>query len=137
MTGSLRRLALLHLVVNGLLLWLVYYWLGVGESRASTLAWSGFVALLIVELSCWAYGAAFVFFRNGPPSSFGGLAEPALRNMIPLAIAAALAGILYWLLARWADYSAQPAFQIASYLTLKFRTPVRPASVLRVFNAVL
>jgi hypothetical protein len=129
-------MTLVHLVANGLLLWLVYYWLGVGESRASTLAWSAFVALLIVGLICCAYGAALVFFQEETRSSLAAW-RTALRNLLPLAIAAALVGTVYWLLARWADYSGQPAFQIASYLTLKFRTPVRPASVLRIFNGVL
>jgi hypothetical protein len=135
-TRSLRLMTLLHLVANGLLLWLVYYWLGVGESRASTLAWSAFVALLIVGSICCAYGAALVFFQEQTRSSWAAW-RTALRNLLPLAMAVALIGALYWLLARWADYSVQPAFQIASYLTLKFRTPVRPASVLRIFNAVL
>jgi hypothetical protein len=45
--------------------------------------------------------------------------------------------LLYWVLAKWAAYSANPAFRIASWLTLKLRTPVRPASVGRVFNGAL
>ncbi len=130
---SLRRMTLLHLVANALLLWLGYYWLGVGESRASTLAWSACVAVLIVGLGCCSYGAALVYFQKPRQPAW----RTALRNLLPLAIAVIVVATIYWLLARWADYSTKPAFQIASYLTLKFRTPVRPASVLRVFNAVL
>lgn len=135
--GSLQLMTLLHLVANALLLWLGYYWLGVGESRASMLAWSACVAVLIVGLGCWAYGAALVYFQEQEKRRTITAWRTALRNLLPLAIAAIMVGMIYWLLARWADYSTKPAFQIASYLTLKFRTPVRPTSVAGVFNVLL
>lgn len=57
--------------------------------------------------------------------------------MLPL-IAAGLALVLvYVLLSRWETYSAQPAFRIASWLTLTLRKPVKPASVGAVFGFVL
>src|SRR5438552_2499740 len=43
-----RQLAVIHLVGNGLLLWLGYYWLGIGESRASALIWSAAVLVAVV-----------------------------------------------------------------------------------------
>jgi hypothetical protein len=130
-------MALLHLVANGLLLGLGYYWLGVGESRASMLTWSLCIAVLIVGLGCWAYGAALVYFQGQEKCRAITAWRIALRNLLPLAIAAVIAVVLYWFLTLLADYSAKPAFQIASYLTLRFRTPFRPSSVARVFNVVL
>jgi hypothetical protein len=44
---------------------------------------------------------------------------------------------IYSFLAWWAGYSVTPASKLASWLTLKFRKPVRPATVLRYFNALL
>lgn len=134
---SLRWLTVLHLAANGLLLWLGYYWLGVGESRASMLAWSACVAVLIVVLGCAAYGAALVYFQE--PGNLRAITawRVALGNLLPLALAAMIVALIYWLLNRWEDYSSQPAFQIASYLTLRFRRPVRPASVALVFNVAL
>lgn len=134
---SLRLMTLLHLVANGLLLWLGYYWLGVGESRASMLAWSASLAVFIVGLGCWAYGAALVYFQEQEKRRTIAAWRTALSNLLPLAIAAIIVGVIYWLLALWADYSTNPAFRIASYLTITFRTPVRPTSVARVFNVVL
>ncbi len=61
----------------------------------------------------------------------------ALRNLLPLAIAAVAVIVVYYLLDRWADYSSKPASTLASYLTLKFRKPVKPSSVLRAFNVAL
>jgi hypothetical protein len=44
---------------------------------------------------------------------------------------------VYWVLSQWSDYSSKPAFKIASFLTMTFRKPVKPATVLNVFKAVL
>jgi hypothetical protein len=63
----MRPLILLHLIGNALLLWLGYYWLGLGEARASAVAWSAAVALLIVAGACWLHGAAFA--RGFAPAS--------------------------------------------------------------------
>jgi hypothetical protein len=63
--------------------------------------------------------------------------KTALRNLPPLvALALAAAGI-YLLLQLWQNYSSKPAFTIASYLTLKLRRPVRPASILLISNVIL
>jgi hypothetical protein len=135
-TRSFSRLALLHVVANAILLSLGYYWLGVGESRALTVAWSACLAIVIAILTCCCYGAALVYFQAGDRET--SLAwRTALRNIIPLVSVAAMAGAIYWLLHRWSDYSGTPAFSIASFLTLKLRTPIKPPSVQRIFNVAL
>lgn len=130
-----RPLVLAHLAGNAILLWSAYYWLGIGESRAATLLWSALVALAIVGLTCWLHGSAFVYFSQPEPRLkrvFAGT----LRRLLPLAAAALLVLTVYWLVAFWAGTMGKPAFQIASYLTLKLRVPVNPPSVLRIFNAM-
>jgi hypothetical protein len=134
---ALRTLAILHLVVNALLLWLGYSWLGIGETRAATLIWSFLVALLIASLACWTYGAAFAFFRIEDRPGVWRAWRTALRNLAPLGLAMLCLAVIYVLLQRWADYSPDPAARVASYLTLHLRKPVRPASVLRIFSAGL
>jgi hypothetical protein len=137
MIRALRWPVSTHVLVNAALLGLGYYWLGLGEGRARALAWSAFVALIIVCLACWAYGAALVYFRPESGSDAFAAWRAALRNLVPLAIAVVVVAVIYFYLARWAEYSSSPAAQLASYLTLKLRRPVRPASVLRWFNALL
>jgi hypothetical protein len=139
MTRSTRILAAVHLVANALLLWLGYYWLGIGESRTTSLLWSAVVALVLVSLSCWLHGATFAYFAGQPvgqvtdlPTAF----RSALRNLLAILTALLLVLLLYFLLSRWSDHSTQPAFNISSWLTLKFRKPVRPNSVFRFFRAV-
>jgi hypothetical protein len=114
---SLRLMALVHVVTNAVLLWLGYYWLGVGESRTSL--------------------PAMVYFQAEEKRETRAAWRTAWQNVLPLAAAAIVVAAIYWLLALWADYSSKPAFAMASFLTLKFRTPVRPASIARVFNVAL
>jgi hypothetical protein len=129
MKPGLQRLCLVHLVGNALLLWLGYGWLGVGEATLGSLAWSVLLAVAVVGLALWLHGSALAYFRTGA------FLNP--RNLPALLVVAAVALGIYVLLARWADYSAKPAFQIASYLTLKLRKPLKPATVLAIFNGVL
>jgi len=131
---TIRPIALLHLPANAALLWLGYYWLGVGESRTAMLLWSGFLALLLLALACWLHSAAFVYFRGAALSE---ALRSALRDLLPAVVAAVAILVLYALLERWAGYSRTPAFQIASYLTHKLHKPVKPAAVERVFDAAL
>ena len=122
------KIAAAHLTIDAVLLWLAYYWLGTGEGSVLTLVWSFLVAAVIVLATVCLQGATFAYFAG---------VKPAVRRLAPLLAVAAAAGAVYFLLSLWAGYSAQPAFRIASYLTLKLRKPIRPAAVLRVFNVVL
>jgi hypothetical protein len=135
MTRSTRILAAVHLGANALLLWLGYYWLGIGESRTTSLVWSAVVALVLVWLSCWMHGGTFAYFA-GQGSDLPGAFRTALRNLVAILAALLIILLLYFLLSRWSDYSTQPAFNISSWLTLKIRKPVRPNAVVRIFAAV-
>jgi hypothetical protein len=134
---ALRGLALVHVLANVVVLWLGYYWLGIGETRAATLVWSGLIAVVVAGLGCWTYGASLAFFDGEANRRVSAAWKSALRNLLPLAVAAAIVCAIYYLLSIWDDYSSHPASQVASYLTLKLRKPVRPSSVLRVFRVVL
>jgi hypothetical protein len=118
---------------NALLLWLGYYWLGLGESRAGALLGSTLVAVAILCLACCFYGASFAYFagRRIAPA-FG----TALRRLAPLVAAAVAVLVIYGLLARLADAMDEPGFRLASWLTLRLRKPVKPATVQGVFHAV-
>jgi hypothetical protein len=132
MTRTIRTLVPFHLGGNALLLLLGYYWLGIPESRAATLVWSIFVALVLLCGACWLHGASFAFFREGTPAF-----RRTLRMLFPIVIAALAVLALYALLSAWADYSERPAASFASWLTSKFRKPVKPAAILRTFNLAL
>ena len=110
---SLAPLAAIHLAGNALLLWLGYYWLGLGETRAATLLWSALVALLLLSLASWLHGATFAYFAADPRRLTAAF-RTSLRRLGPLVAAAIVVLAIYLLLAAWAAYSPRPAFKIAS-----------------------
>lgn len=131
------RLTLAHFLVNAVILGAGYYWLGIGESRALTLAWNGLLAVLLAVAISVTYGAALVFFGMGDFKQTKLAWTTSAKNLLPLFSALIAIGVLYWLLAMWREYSSHPAFNVASLLTLALRKPVPPESIERVFDAVL
>ena len=137
MRTSLAKLALTHALANALLLWLGYYWLGLGEGRAAALSWSALVALALVCLGSWCYGAAFLYFDPATRASVLGAWRTALRHLFPLAVAAVFLVVLYFALDSLPASRDSWAAKTASWFTLKLRKPVRPAAVLRAFEIAL
>ena len=122
----------LHLIANALLLWLGYYWLGIGEPSIPQLAWSAVIAAVLIGAALVIHGAAHV----EAPGVRDAL-RTAAKHLAPLFAVALAALVIYGMLGWWQGYSGGPAFKLASWLTLKTRKPVKPESVLRVFNFFL
>lgn len=95
------------------------------------LAWSALVALAVVCGTLCLHGAANV--RGGIGESL----RTAARHLFPLLVWALIAGVIYFALSRWQEYSAKPAFNAASWLTLKLRKPVKPQTAQMLFDGVL
>src|ERR1035438_8354405 len=135
MSAASRKFFVLNLVADALLLWLGYLWLGVAESTRALLLFSALSALGILALACWFHGATLVFFRkgDGPEVGIKDAFRTALRHLPVLLVAAILILALYGLLAWAAAATGQPAFRLASWLTLKLRTAVKPTTVARIF----
>jgi hypothetical protein len=137
MSRTARMFCALQLVANALLLWLAYEWLAMSESTTVRLVWSGAAALAIVAVASLLHGATFASFREGAAPGVGASFRTALRHLLPLLLMVIAAIAIYMFLAWWSGYSVTPAAKLASWLTLKFRKPVRPATVMRYFNAIL
>ena len=135
MSAASRKFFVLHLVADAMLLWLGYLWLGVAESTRTLLLLSTLSALGILALACWFHGATLVFFRkgDGPQIGIKDAFRTALRHLPALVVAAILVLVIYGLLAWAGAASGQPAFRLASWLTLRLRTAVRPTTVARIF----
>ena len=135
MSAASRKFFVLHLVADALLLWLGYLWLGVAESTRALLLFSALSALGILALACWFHGATLVFFRksDGPEVGIKDAFRIALGHLPMLVAAAILVLVLYGLLAWAAAASGQPAFRLASWLTLELRSAVKPTTVARIF----
>jgi hypothetical protein len=135
MRRSIIHLFVLHFVANALLLWLGYYWLGLGESNGMRLAWSGAVVALLICTGAWLHGAALVYFDM--QSSLGTATKTALRNVIPLLMIALSVMVIYELLLWVQTYVAHWGFVAGSFLTMKLRKPVRPGTMVQAMNALL
>jgi len=135
MIRGARNLILVHLVANGLLLWLAYKWLSLDESSGARLLWSVLDVLAILALTCWLYGATIVYFRTGLErinESF----RAALGHVPALLLFAVVVLTLYGLITLWSIASDQPPFNVASWLTMKLRKPVKPETIASIYHAV-
>ena len=129
----LRSLGLIHIAGNAILLWLGYYWLGIGESKTSILLWNFVLGLFTLALFCWLHGAGFAFFR-GPTGNTPLAFRSSLRNLVPILTVSIVTVVIYFLVDRAQDWSSGPAFSLASWLTLHLRKPFKPASMIRAFG---
>ncbi len=135
MSRATVSLCFLHLIGNALLLWLGYYWLGIGESDAAHLLWSALIILIFICSGLWLHGTGLALF--GEWRSIRTARRTTLRNLLPLFVLCAAAVIIYGLLAYWHDAFGHKAFVIGSYATMKLRKPVAPSGVLRAFHVVI
>jgi hypothetical protein len=132
---SLRNVLAVQFAGNAVLLWLGYYWLGVGESRAAVLAWSALTAFAIVCLACWLHGSAFAFFAQ-PKAGLRASAGIALRRLPALIVLAIVVAGVYLLVDRLTDPSRTAALRVASYLTMTLRRPVKPSWIAQAFGVL-
>lgn len=95
---------------------------------------SGAATLAIVAAASCLHGATFTSFRGGGKISVGEAFRTTLHHLLPLSLMCWPPSRIYAFLAWWAGYSVTPAARLASWLTLRL---VRPATVMRYFNAVL
>jgi hypothetical protein len=128
----MRQLAAIQLVGNAAALYLGYYWLSIGEARVGLLAWSFTIALLTTLLFLWMHGAGLAYGRDPHGSPY----RAALRNLPGLLVAVLVVLIVYIALGKLQDLCGNPAFRLASWLTLKLRKPIKPTAVLRIAAAV-
>jgi hypothetical protein len=137
MSRTTRIFCVLQLAGNALLLWLAYLWLAMAESTTLRLALSTAAALAILAAAAWLHGATFASFRRGAEPGAGPSFRTVLRHLLPLVLMVLAAIAIYVFLAWWSSYSVTPAATLASWLTLKFRKPVKPATAMRCFDVVL
>jgi hypothetical protein len=127
----MKQLVAVQFAGNAAALMLGYYWLSIGEARIGLLAWSFTVALFAAALFLWIHGAGLAYGLNSATPF-----RAALRRLPLLLVVAIVVLLVYIALAKLEEASADPAFRFASWLTLKFRKPVKPATVTRIVGAI-
>lgn len=131
------HLLIAHLIANAILLYDAYLWLGISDSRNVTIAASAIAALLLLAATAITYGATLAFFTLEKDRGVSQAWKTAIRHALPLTTATLAIAAIYWLLSLWPDYSTTPAFTIASFLTMIVRKPIAPATINKIFDAIL
>ena len=134
MTRSRFLLCAVHLLGNGSLLLLGYYWLGMGEADGLELVRSALLILALALAAIWLHGTALVMFRREETLSFRTAAVRSLRHLLPLFILSIVVFFVYMALWHFNDSFGHQAFNIGSYSTMKLRRPVAPNNVLKAFH---
>jgi hypothetical protein len=86
-----------HFLGNALLLALGYYWLGLGEARATDVLWSVVVALILTAGAAWLYSASLA----GPRAALVHLPFTILVAAIAFAAYIEMPAGKWWWIARW------------------------------------
>jgi hypothetical protein len=136
MTGRLTRLIAVHLIGNAALLGLAYYWLGVGESNAANLTLSFALILIALFGAAWLHGTSLAYFRDPEAGRLRAIPRNPGGRWLPLVLLAIVAIVIYCAAEYWNPVSADRINHTASYLTLTFQKPVRPATIESMFNKI-
>lgn len=126
--------ALIYFCGTALLLWLVYRWLGLDESDGFHLIGSFALAAAIILGFAWLNGFALAKFSG---LSLRRAAGRGLITILPFALLSILALAIYGTLAWVQSKYSQPAFVVASFLTLHLRKPIPPSAIRTVFHLIL
>ena len=122
------KLGLLLALGNAALLVLAYTWLGIGESDAQLLTWSGLSVFALIVGFGILQGTSLAHFRT-PRNSLRQTLAAVLRRVVPLILILLFAAAVY--LGLWLWDPKPLVLWLASGFTLVTQSPVRPAWILR------
>jgi hypothetical protein len=132
----MKRLWLMQLIGNALVLWLGFMWLGIGDSRAGQLAETVSFGLLIAAPWLWLQNATFAYFADreaGIAAAF----RKGLRTLGTFAGIVIVFVLVVWALGLLAGPLARAGQSTASWLTFHLRKPVKPVWFVRGYLALL
>jgi hypothetical protein len=127
-----KRVWLVHLVANALLLVSFFYWLQIRDESGTWFAFTVVSGVLIVFFTLVLHGGTFEYFRAGTGSSFMGAMRRVLSRVPALLLWAAIFGLVLWLITGLWDYSAQAGGWTRHALPGVLRTSASPRSVISV-----
>jgi hypothetical protein len=132
----MKRLWLIQAAANALLFWFAFTWLGIRDSRSSQLVETAAFGLLILISWLWLQDGTFVYCADRSQGLW-----PAFRKSLKtLAIFSAVAivfVVLCWALGRLDAPLTTAGQRTASWLTFHLRKPIKPATWVRSYLALL
>jgi hypothetical protein len=132
----MKRLWLIQAAGNALLFWSAFTWLGIRDSRSSQLVETAVFGLLILISWLWLQDGTFVYCGDRSQ----GLWAAFRKSFKTLAIFSAVVltfVLLCWALGQLDEPMTKAGQRTASWLTFHLRRPVKPATWMRAYLAVL
>ena len=132
----MKRLWLIQAAGNALLFWCAFAWLGIRDSRDWQLAETAVLGLLILASWLWLQDGTFVYCGDRSQ----GLWTAFRKSLKTLAIFSAVVivfVVLCWALGKLDEPLTKAGERTASWLTFHLRKPIKPATWVRSYLAVL
>lgn len=123
----MKRLWLIHLGANAVLLWLLWEWLGIRDARAWQLILTAVTGLLLASAAIFLHAGTFHWIAT---KEF----RPHRRGIVKFSAVLGIFVLICWLLSLPPWYRA--AVWTASYLTFHSRKPVNPVLIGRAIEGL-
>lgn len=132
----MKRLWLIQAVGNALLFWCAFSWLGIRDSRNWQLVETAVLALLILVPWLWLQDGTMVYCGDRSQGLWAafrrGLSTLAIFSAIVIALV-----VISWALGKLDEPLTRAGQRTASWLTFHLRKPIKPATWIRGYLAVL
>ena len=136
----MKRLWLIQAAGNALLFWCAFIWLGIRDSRTSQLIETALLGLLILIPWLWLQDGTMIYCgahsSDRPLGLWGAFRRGAKTLAVFSAVVLAFV-LLCWALGRLEAPLTTAGQRTASWLTFHLRKPVKPATWVRAYHALL
>ncbi len=132
----MKRLWLIQAAGNALLFWCAFSWLGIRDSRGWQLAETAVFGLAVLALWLWLQDGTFVYCADRSQALWGAFRK-ALKTLAVFSAVAIVFTLLVWALGKLDNPLTAAGQRTASWLTFHLRRPVKPASWVRGYLALL
>jgi hypothetical protein len=132
----MKRLWLIQALGNALLFWCAFAWLGIRDSKTSQLVETAVFGVLILLPWLWLQDGSMVYCGDRSRGLWGAFRAGVKTLAVFAAVVAAFA-LLFWALGKLEGPLETAGQRTASWLTFHLRKPIKPATWIRAYTAVL
>ena len=132
----MRRLWLIQAAGNALLFWCAFTWLGIRDSKSLQLIETAVFGLAIVIPWLWLQEGTLAYCGDRTQGLW-----PAFRRSVKtlalFTLIVVIFGLLFWALGQLIPSLTTAGERTASWLTFHLRKPIKPATLVKIYLAVL
>lgn len=132
----MKRLWLIQAAGNAFLFWCAFTWLGIRDSRTSQLVETAVLGLLILILWLWLQDGTFAYCGDRSQGLWAAFRRSAKTLAIFSTVVIAFV-LLVWALGKLEGPLTTAGQRTASWLTFHLRKPIKPATWVRGYLALL